>query len=206
MSKFLPGIIFVQLVTSGLVLMAFNWSNDFQLIIVIFVIALISAVLTAFWFASIARNLYIDDQATLLQRHAQDRESMIKESEREKADVIKEKSQLTEQHARERERILLDAERDKANTIAESYQKMAEESKKVHTKANFKVGAAFAAAVGAGGILVFSQLITVGMMVLVASGSGLSGYILRARHERISRKKQFLNHEQKMLTDESDIL
>ena len=203
MSKFLPGIIFVQLVTSGLVMMAFTWSDDFQLVIVVGVIAFISAVLVSFWFSSIARNIYIDDQAALLERHAQDRESMIKESEREKADVMKEKSQLKEQHAIDRERILLDAERDKANTISESYQKIAEESRKAHAKANFKVGAAFAAAVGAGGIMIFSQLITVGVMVLVASGSGLSGYLLRARHESVSRKKQLAINEQKMLTDQS---
>lgn len=205
MSKFLPAIIFIQLVTCGLVLMAFNWSYDVQLIIVIVVIALLAAVLAAFWFASIARNLYIDDQAILLERHAQDRESMLKESEREKADVIKEKSQLKEWHARERERILLDAERDKASTIAESYQKIALESRKAHAKANFKVGVAFAAAVGAGGIMIFSQLITVGVMVLVASGSGLSGYVLRARHERLSRKKQLAINERNMLTDQSEI-
>ncbi|MCK5354389.1 MAG: hypothetical protein KAJ63_04675 [Methyloprofundus sp.] len=203
MSKFLPGIIFVQLVTSGLVLMAFNWSHDFQLMIVIVVITLLSGVLAAFWFASIARNLYIDDQATLLQRHAQDRESMLKESEREKADVIKETSELREQHARDRERILLDAERDKANTVAESYRKIVEESRRAHAKANFKVGLAFAAAVGAGGVMIFSQLITVGAMVLVASGSGLGGYILRARHEQISRKKQLAVSEQKRLVDYS---
>ena len=203
MSKFLPAIIFIQMVTCGLVLMAFNWSYDVQLIIVIVVIALLIAVLAAFWFASIARNLYIDDQAILLERHAQDRESMLKESEREKADVVKETSELREQHARERERILLDAERDKANTIAESYQKIALESRKVHAKANFKVGVVFAAAVGAGGVMIFSQLITVGVMVLVASGSGLSGYILRARHERLSRRKQLAMNEKKMLLDHS---
>jgi len=203
MSKFLPGIIFIQLVTCGLVMMAFTWSSDFQLVIVVGVIAFICAVLVAFWFSSIARGIYVDDQAALLARHAQDRESIIKESEREKADVIKEKSQLKDQHARERERILLDAERDKASTIAESYQKISQESKKAHAKANFKVGAAFAAAVGAGGIMIFSQLITVGVMVLVASGSGLSGYLLRARHESVSRKKQLANNEIKLITDQS---
>jgi len=200
MFKFLPGIIFIQLVTGGLILMAFNGSNDFQLMIVIVVVALISAILTAFWFSSIARNIYIDEQTTLLKRHAQDRESMIKESEREKADVIKETSLLKDQYARERERILLDAERDKANTIAESYQKIAQETRKSHAKANFKVGAAFATAVGAGSIMIFSQLITVGVMILVASGSGLSGYILRAKQEKTSRKKQLAINEQKMLT------
>ncbi|MCK5872757.1 MAG: hypothetical protein KAG26_08010 [Methylococcales bacterium] len=180
--------------------MAFNGSNDFQLIIIIAIVALISAILAAFWFSSIARNIYIDEQTTLLARHAKDREGMIKESEREKADVIKETSLLRDQHARERERILLDAERDKAKTIAESYQKIAQETRKSHAKANFKVGAAFATAVGAGSIMIFSQLITVGVMVLVASGSGLSGYILRAKQEQTSRKKQLTIDERKRLT------
>ncbi len=54
----------------------------------------------------------------------------------------------------------------------------------------FKVGLAFSAAAIAGGVMIFSQLVTVGVMVLVASGSGLSGYILRARHEQVSRRKQ----------------
>jgi len=192
MSQFLPGIIFIQIITSGLVLTAFNGSDDFQLIIVIVIIALISAILTAFWFSSIARNIHIDEQALLLKRHAQDREQILKESEREKANVLKEKSQLQDQHARERESILLDAEREKAKIIAESYRQIEKETNKAHAKANFKVGMAFAAAVGAGSIMIFSQLVTIGIMFLLASGSGLSGYLLRARQERLSRKKQLL--------------
>lgn len=203
MSKFLPGIIFIQLVTSGLVLMAFNWSYDFQLIIVIVAIGLISATLAAFWFASIARNIYIDEHAQILERHAQDKEALRKESEREKAGVMQEKSQLKDQHARERERILLDAERDKANIVAESCRKIEREARKAHAKANFKVGVAVATAAGVGGVLIFSQLVTVGAMLLVASGSALSGYILRARQERLSRKKQLALHETKLITDQS---
>jgi hypothetical protein len=66
------------------------------------------------------------------------------------------------------------------------------------------VGLAFAAAAGVGGVLIFSQLITIGAMVIVASGSGLSGYILRARKERLSRKKQLALNETKLLTDQSE--
>ena len=51
--------------------------------------------------------------------------------------------------------------------------------------------------------MIVSQLITVGTMVLVASGSGLSGYILRARQEQISRKKRLAVSEQKRLVDHS---
>jgi hypothetical protein len=50
-----------------------------------------------------------------------------------------------------------------------------------------------------GGVLIFSQLITVGMMVLVASGSGLAGYLARARHERLSREKRLPGDEIKLI-------
>lgn len=204
MAKFLPAIIFIQLLTCGLVLMAITWSYDMQLIIVIVFIAIIISVLAAFWFSSIARNIYIDDQATLLERHAQDREKIRQQAEIEKASIVQEKSQLQDRHAREREQILLDAERDKANTVAASYKKIEQETRKAHARANFKVGLTFAAAAGVGGVLIFSQLITIGAMVIVASGSGLSGYILRARQERLSRKKQLALNETKLLTDQSE--
>ena len=205
MFKFLPGIILIQLVTGGLIVMAFNWSHDFQLIIVVAMIAFISAILSAFWFSSIARNIYYNEQTQLRDQHAQDRENFIKRAEQEKASVIKEKSQMQDFHARERERILLNNEREKSDIIQDSYQKIEKETRKAHARANFKVGMAFATAVGAGGIMIFSQLVTVGVMFLVASGSGLSGYILRARHERLSRKKQALFNQQRLITDQTEI-
>ena len=197
MSKFLPGIILVQVMMSGLMLMAINWSHDFQLMFVIVVIALITAILVAFWFSSIAQNISIDEQALIVERHVQDREKILKDAEREKVEVLKEHSKLQGLHAREREKILLDAERDKAAVVEESYRKLEKETRKIHSRANLKVGLAFSATVLAAGVMIFSQLVTVGVMFLVASGSGLSGYIMRARHERISRKKQLaLTHDE----------
>ena len=120
-------------------------------------------------------------------------------AEREKAGIAEERSKLQERHARERERILLEAERDKANVVTESYRHLEKEIRRAHGKANFKVGVAFTLAAAAGGVMVFSQLVTVGMMVLVASGSGLAGYLTRARHERLSRQKQISTDEYKLL-------
>ncbi|MBE0470035.1 MAG: hypothetical protein IBX55_11075 [Methyloprofundus sp.] len=200
----MPAIIFIQLLTCGWVLMAITWSYDVQLMLVIVFIAIITGVLAAFWFASIARNIYIDEQAALLEQHVQDREKIRKEAAIEKASVVQEKSQLQDRHAREREQILLDAERDKVNTVAESYKKIEQETRKAHAKANFKIGLAFAAAAGVGGVLIVSQLITIGAMVIVVSGSGLSGYILRARQERLSRKKPLALNETKRLADQSE--
>ena len=197
MFKFLPGVILLQAVTCGLMLMAFNWSHDFQLVLVIAVIGLISSLLVSLWFSSIARNIAIDDKTHILEKHVEDRESILKQAEKEKAEVALERSNLQDQHAREREKILLDAEKEKANILADSFQHIEKETRKAHSKANLKVGAAFSVAVGAAGVMIFSQLITIGVMLLVASGSGLSGYVLRARHDRISRKKQLtLTHDE----------
>ncbi|WP_428355428.1 hypothetical protein [Methyloprofundus sp.] len=205
MFKFLPGILLIQLVTCGLVIMALSSSSDFQLVIVLAMVALLNTLLSAFWFSSIARNIYHHQQTALREKHAQDREDFLKQAGEEKVSAIKEKSAMQDMHARERERILLDTEREKSNIIAASYQKIEKETRKAHAKANFKVGAAFATAVGAGGLLIFSQLVTVGVMFLVASGSGLSGYIIRARQERLTRNKQSLINKQSLLTDQSDI-
>lgn len=190
MSRFLPGIFLLQLAMTGLLLMAINWSHDFQLMFVIVVIALITGVLVAFWFSSIAHNIAIDEQALIVERHVQDREKILKEAEKEKVEVLKEQSKLQGVHAREREKILLDAEKEKATVVEESYKKIEKETRKVHSRANMKVGMAFSVTVLAAGVMIFSQLITIGVMFLVASGSGLGGYVMRARHERISRKKQ----------------
>lgn len=199
MLKFLPGIILIQLITGGLLFTVFNWSHDPQLIVVIILFALICGFLAAFWFAAIARGSYQNEYTQLLELHARERERILLAAEREKADIAAQRSQLQEQHARERERILVDAEKTKADIALESYRHIEKEIRKAHAKANFKVGAAFAAAVGAGGIMLVSQLVTVGMIVLVASGSGLAGYLARARQERIARNKPLFMRENKQL-------
>ena len=163
-----------------------NWAHDPQMIIVLIVFAVIIAILATFWFGSIVRDLHNSSHAKLQQKHA-----------------------------REKERIKVKAEREKAKLTSQSYQKIEKATKNAHSKANMKVGAAFAAALGAGAIMVFSQLITVGMMVLIASGSGLAGYLARAKQERQSnnqlpapgvRSKEIKRMRRKKLTSTSNRL
>lgn len=182
-----------------MVMTAFNWLHDYQLIAVIVLFALIMGVLAAFWFAYIARDMYKNEQQKMQEHYAQDRERILLNAEREKANIAAERLNLQELHARERERILLDAEREKARYAAESYRQLEQHIRKAHAKANLKVGVAFAVAAAAGSVMIFSQLITVGMMVLIASGSGLAGYLARARHERLSRKRRLSNDEIKLI-------
>lgn len=161
MFRFLPGILLIQLVTAGLVFICISWSQAPQLIIVVIAFGIILAILTTFWFGSIVRNMQISTHSKLQAKHAKDREKIIRRAEREKAQVT-----------------------------SESYQQIEKAGKKASAKANFKVGAYFTVAIGAGGIMILSQLVTVGMMVLIASGSGLAGYLFRVRQDRLSRKNQ----------------
>lgn len=161
MFKFLPGILLIQLVTAGLVVVCIRWWQEPQLIIVVVVFGILIAVLTTFWFNSIVQYMQKSTHVKLQAKHAQDREKIIRRAEREKAKVT-----------------------------SESYQQTEKATLKAHAKANFKMGAALAVAIGAGGFMILSQLVTVGMMVLVACGSGLAGYLIRVRQDRLSRKNQ----------------
>jgi uncharacterized membrane protein YraQ (UPF0718 family) len=151
------------LVTAGLVLICTNWQQEPQFIIVTIVFGLIIAVLTTFWFGAIIRNMQHSTYAKLQAKHAKDRE-----------------------------RILRKAEREKSKVTSASHQQIERAAKKAQARANFKVGAYFAAAIGAGAIMILSQLATVGMMVLVGSASGLAGYLFRARQDRLSSKNKLL--------------
>jgi Flp pilus assembly protein TadB len=163
MFKFLPGILLIQLVTAGLVLLCTSWSQEPQLIFAAIAFGVIVAVLTTFWFGSVVQNIHASTHEKLKEKHAKDREKIIRRAEREKARVT-----------------------------SDSYLKIEKASKKASARANFKVGAYFAVATGAGAVMILSQLVTVGMMVLIASGSGLAGYLIRGRQDRLSRKNQVL--------------
>ena len=137
--------------------------------------------------------------------HAFERERILVNAEREKASIKEERSKLQEQHAREREMILLAAEREKATIALQSFRNQEKEIRKAHAKANFKAGVICTVAAAAGGVLIFSQLITVGMMVLIASGSGLAGYMARARYERLSSDKRLSGDEIKLIGNQTTI-
>lgn len=161
MLRFLPGIILIQLITTGLIFAGFRWSHDLQLVVVMGLIGLIIGTLAAFWFNSIARAL--------------------------RSEAI---ARVREDYALEREQIVLSAEREKATVVHQSYQRIEKETKRIHAKANFKIGLAFAAAAAAGSVMLVTQFVTLGLIVLVGSGSGLAGYLTRARQERLVRDYQ----------------
>jgi Flp pilus assembly protein TadB len=161
MFKFLPGILLIQLVTAGLVFLGVRWWQDPQFIIVIVAFGIILAILTTFWFGSIVQNMQKSTHAKMQAKHFQDREKIIRRAEREKAKVT-----------------------------SDSYRQREKAALKASAKTNLKMGAALAVAIGTGSLMIFSQLVTVGMMVLIAAGSGLAGYLFRVKQDRLAWKNQ----------------
>ncbi|MCK5901702.1 MAG: hypothetical protein KAG28_01020 [Cocleimonas sp.] len=90
---------------------------------------------------------------------------------------------LKDRHTKEKAKIHLNAERAKTKLVKQTQKEIAKEAKITHAKANFKVGASFAAAIGAGAIMLITELFTVGLLTLTTAGGALGGYVWRIRKE-----------------------
>lgn len=94
-------------------------------------------------------------------------------------------AKLQESHAREREKLQIKSEREKHKVIKDAHKQINRQSKLASGKANLKVGMAFVVAAVAGVLMLLTELITFGMMTLMTAGGALSGYLFRARRERL---------------------
>jgi len=154
MLRFLPGILIIQIATLVLVFLA---PDNLQGVawLRLLVPLLVVGFFSAFWFASIAKHKSKDDV-----------------------------SQIQAQHAREREKIQLNAERAKTRMMKKSQQQIAREAKLTHGKANFKVGATLAAAMGFGALMLLTEMLTLGIVTITTAGGALGGYMYRGVKER----------------------
>lgn len=168
MLRFWTGIILVQLVTIGLFFAVTRAGLDnTQLMLTIGLLEILFSVLAAFWFSSIARHRHLDELET-----------------------------IKEAHAREREKIRVNAERQKSRIVSKSQQQILKETRRAHAGANFKVGAAFAGALAMGAVMLYSQFVTFGLLILTTAGGGLAGYLARGRQVALARKKALAGHQQ----------
>ena len=87
------------------------------------------------------------------------------------------------EHAREKEKIQLNAERAKTRLVKKTQQQIARESKIAHSKANFKVGAAFSGTIALGALMLLTELLTLGLLTMSTAGGALGGYLLRAKKD-----------------------
>ena len=87
------------------------------------------------------------------------------------------------QHAKEKEKLQLNAERAKTRLVKKTQQQIAREGRVAHSKANFKVGAAFTGTIALGGLMLITELLTLGLLTMSTAGGALGGYLLRAKKD-----------------------
>lgn len=158
--KFLFGIIIAQVATYLLILLAPAELNMTGFLRLAIPL-LIIALVVAFWFSSIAGH------------HSKDA-----------IDKVKDK------FANERDKLRINAQRAKERVIKEAHKNITKETQKAHAKANFKVGAAFAAALGVGALFIFAQMVTAGLLAITATGGVMGGYYWRGRRLENERLRE----------------
>jgi Flp pilus assembly protein TadB len=158
MFKFIPGILILQIITVALVLIAPTDLAGWDWIRLA-VPVLVAGLLTAIWFGSIAAHRHQDEI-----------------------------SRLKEKHAKERETIRVNAERAKTRLVKQAQQKTMQKTRRLNRQTNFKAGLVFAGAAGLGGVLIATQFMSLGLLLLTTAGGGLGGYLLRYRQEKNKRQ------------------
>ncbi len=148
MLRFFAGILLVQAVTAVLVLVVGVDTRDWDAWWPIILALVVIGLVVAFWFSTIASHLRRD------------------ELDRARAEF-----------AREREGLRAKAERDKTRLIRDSQKTIASEARRAEAKASLKVGVAAAAATGFGLLMMLTNFMTLGLLLLTGAGSGLGGYL-----------------------------
>ncbi|RTZ73837.1 MAG: hypothetical protein DSZ01_00520 [Gammaproteobacteria bacterium] len=157
--RFLAGILLVQVATALLVVTAIRLDTR-EAWLLLGLFALTLGLVTAFWFGTIASHAHQEVTA-----------------------------RLREQFSREREKIKVRAEREKTKVIQKSQQQLEKERRKTQAKANTRVTLMFTGLVAAGGLMVFTQFMTFGLLLMTGAGGALAGYMLRLKQQMLSGKK-----------------
>ncbi len=151
--RFIVGIVLVQAATGVQVYAALQ--TEKPLLWAIFAgLTLVVGLLAALWFSS-----------------------MLRHARKDAVDDLK------ENYLRERENIRIRAEREKTRVIKQSHKEMIKERQRTQSQASMKVGASFAGMIGIGALMMFTQFVTFGMMLMGTAGGALAGYAYRARQE-----------------------
>jgi len=158
--KFLTGILLLQVATGILVVLALR-TESHEVWLLFLLLALTLCLLTAFWFASIITHAKKDATA-----------------------------QVREDFSREREKIRVRAEREKSKVIEKSHQQIIKDRGRIQAKANTKSGVLFAGMLTLGGIMVFTQFFTFGLLIMTTAGGALAGYLVRSRQIVLSRRQR----------------
>ena len=182
MLRYLPGILLLQLATFGIALLV-GRPDELKILFIALVAILVLGMFAAFWFVSLSRSETKDvvNKVKLELQEAANKEKMALQEEVNKTKL---------DFAMERENIHVKAEKAKSKLVEKTQKQIASEYKKTQGRANLKVGAAFAATVAAGVLMLVIELLTFGLMTLTTAGGALGGYLVRARkaHKEISAR------------------
>ncbi|MCW5203261.1 MAG: hypothetical protein QTN59_17720 [Candidatus Electrothrix communis] len=161
MIRFLPGIIILQAATAGLsyLLITGGPVTENNLLFALVALDVAFILLMALWFSSLARQ---NNFAAM--------------------------ESIKEAHAKEREKLRVNAERQKNRLANKKHKEILKETKRAYAMANMKVGTVVTGLVVLGGVLLYSQFITFGSMLLTAGGGCLLGYLARAKQETLFRR------------------
>jgi predicted phage tail protein len=166
MVKFLPAVILVQGVSIALFFaLTRTGEENTELLLTIGLLEILFSVLAAYWFAAMSR-----------QHHARELDS------------------LKEAHAREREKLRVNAERQKTRIVNASQKQILKETRRAHASASFKIGTTFTAALALGALMLYTQFVTFGLLLLTTAGGGLAGYLARGRQMKLAQQKQAILH------------
>jgi len=150
--RYLPGILLAQLIA---ILM--TWLNRDRLMesigwLQVLLPSLVVALVVGFWFSALSRR-----------------------------DVARNLEKTNQKHLREREDLRVAAEKAKAKVQRDAHKSIARETRKTHARANLKVGAALTSAIAFGVLMMFTQLASLGLILLSGAGGALAGYMGRIR-------------------------
>ena len=158
--KYLFGILLLQAATGVLVMAALR-SESRELWFLLGLLAFVLGLLASFWFVSISSHAH-----------------------KETVNRIKEK------FLREREKIRVKAEQEKNKVMEKSHQRILRDRSRTQSKASMKAGASFIGVIAVGGVMLFTQFVTMGMLLMTTAGGALAGYAFRTRQEIGRREKQ----------------
>jgi fatty acid desaturase len=150
--RFLPGILLLEIAAAALVYALLIPGAQQGFWLPVAVLGGVVTLLAAVWFGAIAEQVRKD---ALLNARAQ--------------------------HARERETLVVTAEMDKRAALEQSHQRILRETARAQAQANWRLGLGLAGLLALGGVLLAIELMTVGLLVMAATGGLVGGYLLRAR-------------------------
>lgn len=153
MLRFIVGIVLAQITAILLAGVLLNPLSTERSLILLFITALI-AIIISLWFRTISHQM----------------------AERRVADA-------KARFAKERENLNVSAEKARSRLVQQTQKEIATQTRKARNRANLKVGTAIAVAGGFGMIMLFSQMVTLGLLTLTTAGGAVGGYLARSRRD-----------------------